>query len=98
MSTNSTYIVSYDITSNKLRRKIEKTLKNYGIRLQYSVFICRSKPNMMDKLVAEIDDLLRQMEKLKSPGDSIAVIGALDENNVEFLLGNACIFDDFMIL
>ena len=35
------YIVSYDITSNKLRRKIAKELENYGVRVQYSVFECR---------------------------------------------------------
>ena len=34
------YIVSYDISSNKLRRKIAKELENYGIRVQYSVFEC----------------------------------------------------------
>lgn len=34
------YIVSYDISSNKLRRKIAKELENYGIRVQCSVFEC----------------------------------------------------------
>lgn len=31
-------IVVYDITVPKFRRVLEKTLKNYGIRVQYSVF------------------------------------------------------------
>ena len=34
------YIVSYDITSNRIRRKIASELKNYGKRVQYSVFEC----------------------------------------------------------
>ncbi|MCR5093348.1 MAG: CRISPR-associated endonuclease Cas2 [Lachnospiraceae bacterium] len=34
------YLVSYDITSDKRRRKIAKELENYGRRVQYSVFEC----------------------------------------------------------
>ena len=34
------YIVSYDISDNKVRNKIAKELKNYGVRVQYSVFEC----------------------------------------------------------
>lgn len=36
------YIVSYDITSNKVRCKIAKELENYGVRVQYSVFECNN--------------------------------------------------------
>ena len=35
------YVVSYDITSDRLRNKIAKTLEGYGTRIQYSVFECR---------------------------------------------------------
>ena len=35
------YVVSYDITSDRLRSKIAKTLEGYGTRIQYSVFECR---------------------------------------------------------
>ncbi len=34
------YVVSYDISSNKLRAKIAKVLEGYGKRVQYSVFEC----------------------------------------------------------
>ena len=34
------YVVSYDITSNRRRRRISKCLENYGRRIQYSVFEC----------------------------------------------------------
>ena len=34
------YLVSYDIESDRLRKKISDTLENYGIRIQYSVFEC----------------------------------------------------------
>lgn len=35
------YVVSYDITSDRRRNKIAKTLEGYGTRIQYSVFECR---------------------------------------------------------
>lgn len=34
------YIVSYDIYDNKRRYIIDKILKGFGIRVQYSVFEC----------------------------------------------------------
>lgn len=34
------YVISYDITSNKIRNKIANELTNYGKRVQYSVFEC----------------------------------------------------------
>lgn len=35
------YIVSYDISNDRLRNKVADTLKNFGKRVQYSVFECR---------------------------------------------------------
>ena len=34
------YLVSYDITPNRLRNKVAKTLEGFGKRVQYSVFEC----------------------------------------------------------
>lgn len=34
------WVVSYDITDDKRRRKIVKILEGYGRRVQYSVFEC----------------------------------------------------------
>ncbi|MGN0291927.1 MAG: CRISPR-associated endonuclease Cas2 [Lachnospiraceae bacterium] len=34
------YIISYDISNDKIRGKIAKELLNYGRRVQYSVFEC----------------------------------------------------------
>ncbi len=34
------YLISYDISKDKLRKKIAKTLENFGKRVQYSVFEC----------------------------------------------------------
>lgn len=35
-----TYVISYDIESNKIRTKLAKLLEGYGVRIQYSVFEC----------------------------------------------------------
>ena len=35
------YVVSYDIISDRTRRKLSKILEGYGVRIQYSVFECR---------------------------------------------------------
>ena len=34
------YVVSYDISSDRLRNKVAETLLDYGRRMQYSVFEC----------------------------------------------------------
>ena len=34
------YLVCYDITSDRVRNQIVKTLEGYGRRVQYSVFEC----------------------------------------------------------
>lgn len=55
------YIVSYDISSNKLRRKIAKELENYGVRVQYSVFECDLDNDryqeMYQKLIRLMNDI-----------------------------------------
>lgn len=52
------YIVSYDISSNKLRRKVAKELENYGIRVQYSVFECDLEPARYMELYARMIELM----------------------------------------
>ena len=48
------YLVSYDITSNRRRRKIANILENYGKRIQYSVFECDLDEQRYRKLYGEI--------------------------------------------
>ena len=36
-------VVSYDITNDRRRLKVMKTLEGFGERVQYSVFECRLK-------------------------------------------------------
>lgn len=56
------YLVSYDITSDKRRRKIAKILENYGKRIQYSVFECDLSEERYRKLYGEIAKATADME------------------------------------
>ena len=51
-------LVSYDIPDNKRRRKIAKTLLDYGDRVQYSVFECNLTRTQQAQLVKELKKLM----------------------------------------
>lgn len=44
------YLVSYDIANPKRLRRTFKTLKQFGIHTQYSVFVCKLSDNKKRKL------------------------------------------------
>ncbi len=52
-------MVSYDITDNKSRRRVQKTLEGFGERVQYSVFECAISESqyrsLTEKIAASID-------------------------------------------
>ena len=53
------WMVSYDIEDDRIRRRVHNLLKNYGERVQYSVFECWLQPEQQEtlrkRLQAEID-------------------------------------------
>lgn len=57
------YIISYDITSNKIRRKIAKELENYGVRVQYSVFECDLDKARYKEIYAKLLRLMDGVEE-----------------------------------
>ena len=56
------YIISYDITSNKIRRRIAKELENYGIRVQYSVFECNVDKARLKEVYTKMVHLMEGVE------------------------------------
>lgn len=58
LSTSSTYIVSYDIADPTRLRQVFKTMKGWGLHLQYSVFQCDLTPSALTELQSELDDLI----------------------------------------
>ncbi len=60
-------IIAYDISKNKIRRKVENLLKEKGIRVNYSVFECRFEN------ISERDDLILEIRGLIKSKDSVRV-------------------------
>ena len=56
------YIVSYDISNDKIRNKVSKELQNFGIRVQYSVFECRLSDTQLQEMYGRLATLM-QSEK-----------------------------------
>ena len=57
------YIISYDITSNMIRRRIAKELENYGIRVQYSVFECNVDKARLKEVYTKMVHLMEGVEE-----------------------------------
>jgi len=51
------YAVVYDISSDKERRKIDKTLKGFGFRVQKSVYECRLNKAGRNELIGKLEKL-----------------------------------------
>ncbi len=78
------YIISYDISKDKKRRKISKELENYGKRVQYSVFECDLDKKRFDELyhklvhimgTDETEDSIRVYSLCKNCVEKTTVIG-----------------------
>lgn len=55
MADERLYIVTYDIADQKRWRKVFKTMKGYGTRLQLSVFQCRLTARRRAELGARLE-------------------------------------------
>jgi len=51
-------MVSYDITGDGRRRRLQKLLEGYGRRVQYSVFECDLKESQYGNLRREIERMI----------------------------------------
>lgn len=51
-------VVSYDISNDRRRGKVAKLLKDYGERVQYSVFECTLRPEDLKRLRERLKPLL----------------------------------------
>ena len=52
------YVVSYDISDPKRLRKVATACEDYGVRKQYSVFLCRLSATDVVKLKSRLYDLI----------------------------------------
>ena len=63
------YLVSYDIPDDRRRTRLAKLLKDYGGRVQYSVFECLLDQELFDKMVNRIEAVVTESE------DSVRIYG-----------------------
>lgn len=56
------YLISYDISDDKVRDKIVKYLEAFAFRLQYSVFTCNISTKESKKIWRELNDIASQSE------------------------------------
>lgn len=72
-------IVVYDIQSDRLRSKFAKFLKQFGRRIQYSVFEIQNSPRIIANIQAEIEAAYK---KKFTQGDSVLVFDVPDNANI----------------
>ena len=56
------YLICYDMTSNRKRRKAAEILLDYGRRVQYSVFECEINRKQFEILYAKLAELSEGMD------------------------------------
>ncbi|MDU9047763.1 MAG: CRISPR-associated endonuclease Cas2 [Candidatus Electrothrix sp. Rat3] len=57
MSNFSRYVIAYDISNQRERSRVSKTLSGYGFRVQKSVFECSLSTGGKAKLEEELEQL-----------------------------------------
>jgi CRISPR-associated protein Cas2 len=58
-------VVSYDIADNKRRTRVAKKLKDFGVRVQYSVFECILEQNKIDEMQKAVASLLSEEDSVR---------------------------------
>ncbi|MBE2235501.1 MAG: CRISPR-associated endonuclease Cas2, partial [Anaerolinea sp.] len=51
-------VVSYDVVNDRRRAKVHKMLKNFGTRVQYSVFECQLDAKELKRLQKRLRPLI----------------------------------------
>lgn len=59
------FVIAYDVEENKRRNKVMSALKDYGMRVQYSVFECDLDTRRLDALRERLEALIdRRKDRL----------------------------------
>jgi CRISPR-associated protein Cas2 len=92
--TKSFMVISYDISDDRRRRKVMKTLEDYGRRVQYSVFECQLLPAEFEKLKRVLKPFVRANQ------DSIRIyfIGAEDVPRIQVIGSGKVMLDKLFFI
>ena len=58
------FLVCYDVSINKIRTKIQKKLTAYGIRIQYSNYLCEFLPKELLETRKFCEDIIGKKDTL----------------------------------
>ncbi len=58
------FMITYDITDNKIRNNVFKTLKELGLALQKSVFTVELSENQKNKLQKKFQTMLKENDSV----------------------------------
>ena len=79
------YLVSYDVSDDNRRRHVMEALKDFGRRVQYSVFECNLDVSGLDVLVGRLDfeidpatDSCRMYRLCGSCAEEVRILGKGD--------------------
>lgn len=83
------YMVSYDITDDTRRRRIQKILEGFGARVQYSVFECEiSEPHYRELRTRVVDVMDGESAIVRFYNPCTSCSGKTD------FIGNGAILED----
>ncbi len=52
------YVIAYDIEKDRRRNRVMSALKDFGLRVQYSVFECELTQGRLDLLLERLEPLI----------------------------------------
>ena len=56
------YLLAYDIANRKRLTRVHRTVKGYGMPLQYSVFLVVGSSRTLDQLLGDLDEIINPKE------------------------------------
>jgi len=59
------YVITYDVSDDKIRNKISGILEDYGIRVQYSVFECWFEGEDLNKVIRLLEKELNNKGNIR---------------------------------
>lgn len=84
-------ILSYDITNNKLRTRFSKYIKQYGEKIQYSVYRIKNSHRVLKNIQKEVEYKYKKQFK---PTDSVYVFYICNSCNPKTLKFGQCVYED----
>ena len=81
------FVIAYDIKNDKVRNKIFRTLRSYGIHAEKSVFECQMT-------ITSLESLKRSLLKLMNPETDILKIYRLTASTAEAIFSFGKVLDE----